>query len=60
MWWSCCFSASSDDALLSPTNTGGNAKCAGSGGTNDKNDTEPSDGTTTEQNEVGQSFLCYK
>ncbi|PNF31831.1 hypothetical protein B7P43_G09261, partial [Cryptotermes secundus] len=41
-------SASSDDALLSPTNTG-NPKCAGSGGTDDKNDTEPSDGNTTEQ-----------
>lgn len=52
MWWSCCFSASSDDALLSPTNTG-NPKCAGSGGTDDKNDTEPSDDNTTEQHEVG-------
>lgn len=48
-------SASSDDALLSPTNAG-KAECTGSGGTDDKNETEANDGTT-HQNKMREKEL---
>jgi hypothetical protein len=54
----CYCSASSDDALLSPTNEG-KAECAGAGDTATKNETGSSHGTTPE-NKVGQAaLLCH-
>jgi hypothetical protein len=51
-----CYSASSDDALLSPSNVD-NAERISSGATDQKNETEPTDGTS-HQNKVGQPFCC--
>ena len=49
-----CFSASSDDALLSPTNTP-KAENTGVSSTNDKNETEVNE-TPPHQNKVGKMF----